>query len=106
MSKTRTFPTLQKGCYRLFTLNQDDLDFNERSDSVTVLESLSSSRGINLFVCCVNKPSGSSFTSLSVLASALHQISTFEDTILRHHSILSSLMFTQSTSSDVFDFYI
>ena len=39
---------------RSFTLCKNDLDFNDRSDSVTVLESISSSSTINLSVCCAN----------------------------------------------------
>ena len=55
---------------RSFTLCKNDLDFNERSDSVTVLESISSSSTMNLSVCCVNKPAGCSFTGLPVLPSS------------------------------------
>ena len=55
---------------RSFTLCKNDLDFNDKSDSVTVLESISSSSTINLSVCCVNKPGGCSFTSFTVLASS------------------------------------
>ena len=39
---------------RSFTMCKNDLDFNDMSDSATVLESISSS-SINLSVCCVNK---------------------------------------------------
>ena len=55
---------------RSFTLCKNDLDFDEKSDSVTVLESISSSSITNLSVCCVNKPAGCSLTGLSVLASS------------------------------------
>ena len=54
---------------RSFTLCKKDLDFNDKSDSVTVLESITSSSTINLSVCCVNKPGGCSLTSLTVLTS-------------------------------------
>ena len=47
--------------------NENDLDFNDMSDSVTVLESISSSSTINLSVCCVNKQGGCSLTNLTVL---------------------------------------
>ena len=55
---------------RSFPLCKNDLDFNDMSDSATVLESISSSSTINLSVCCVNKPAGCSFTGLPVLASS------------------------------------
>ena len=55
---------------RSFTLCRNDLDFNDMSDSATVLESTSSSSITNLSVCCVNRPAGCSLTSLSVLASS------------------------------------
>ena len=54
---------------RSFTLCKNDLDFNDKSDSVTVLEPTSSSSTINLSVCCMNKPGGCSFTGLRVLTS-------------------------------------
>ena len=41
---------------RSFTLCKNDLDFNDMSDSATVLESISSSSTINLSVCSANKP--------------------------------------------------
>ena len=98
---------------RPFTLCKNDLDFKERSDSVTVLESISSSSITNLSVCCVNgcPPRISPF-----LLPALHQISTLERTIFRQYSILRRLMSkrplqvspflaaAQSTKSEVFDF--
>ena len=52
---------------RSFTLCKNDLDFNDTSDSVTVLKSKSSSSTINLSVCCANKPGGCSFARLPVL---------------------------------------
>ena len=52
---------------RPFTLCKNDLDSDDRSDSVTVLESISSSSTI-LSVCCVNKPGSCSLTSIPVLA--------------------------------------
>ena len=54
---------------RSFTLCKNDRDFDERSDSVAVLESLSSSSTRNWSVCSVNKPGGCSLTGLTVLAS-------------------------------------
>ena len=54
---------------RAFALCKDDLDFNERSDSATVSESISSSSTMNLSVCCANKPGGCSLKSLPVLTS-------------------------------------
>ena len=54
---------------RSFTLYKNDLDFNDMSDSVLVLESISSSSTTNLSVCCVNKPAGCSLTCLTVLTS-------------------------------------
>ena len=103
---------------RSFTLCKNDLDFNERSDSVTVLESKKSSSMTNLFVCCVNKSAGCSLTSLPFLLPALHPISTLEKTTFHQYSILSSLMSklpsqvspflvaAQSTSSEVFGFHV
>ena len=101
-----------------FTLCKNGLDFNEKSDSVTVLESISSSSTINLSVCCVNKPDGCAFTSLSVLTS-----STSSDFALLRRPFFVSIPFwvawwasvlykssflaaAQSTSSEVFDFHI
>ena len=52
---------------RSFTLCKNVRDFNERSDSVTVLECISSSSMTNLSVCWVNKPAGCSLTGLPVL---------------------------------------
>ena len=54
---------------RSFTLCKNDLDFNDMSDSATVLESMSSSSTINLSECCANKPGGCSSTSPTVLTS-------------------------------------
>ena len=71
---------------RSFTLCKNDLDFHDRSDSVTVLESIVSSSTVNLSVCSVNKPGG------PFLLPSLHQISTLEKTIFRQHSTLSNLM--------------
>ena len=48
-------------------VHKNDLDFNDRSDSVAVSESISSSSMTNLSVCWVNEPAGCSSTSLSVL---------------------------------------
>ena len=45
---------------RSFTLCKNDLFFEDRSDSVTELESISSLSTINLSVCSVNKPGGCS----------------------------------------------
>ena len=55
---------------RSFTCARMIWILNEIADSATVLESMSSSSTINLSVCCVNKPGGCSFTSLSVLTSS------------------------------------
>ena len=54
---------------RSFTLCKNDLDFNDMSDSATVLESISSSSKISLSVCSVNKPGACSLTGLPVLTS-------------------------------------
>ena len=54
---------------RSFTLCKNDCDFNDRSDSVTVLESILSSSTITLSVSCANKQGGCSLTSLPVLTS-------------------------------------
>ena len=71
---------------RSFTLCNDDLDFNDMSDSATMLESISSGTTINLSMCSANKPGGCSLTSLSpFLLPSLHQISTLEKTIFRQH---------------------
>ena len=106
---------------RSFTLFRNERDFNDMSDSATVLESISSSSTKNLSVCSVNKPGGCSLTSLPVLRersdsvtvsesisismtnsldtqaspylfSTFHQISALEKTTCRHCSILRSLM--------------
>ena len=61
---------------RSFTLCKNDLDPNEESETVTVSESISSLSKVNLSVCCVQKPGGWSLTSLSVVISSVHQIST------------------------------
>ena len=104
---------------RSFTLCKNDLGFNERSDSVTVLESISSSSTINLSVCAVWTNWLDVHSQVSpFLLPALHQTSTLEKTFFRHHFIMSSLMSkhplqvspflaaAQSTSSEVFDFHI
>ena len=52
-----------------FTLCKNDLDFNDMSDSATVLESISSSTTINLSVCSANKPDDCSLTGHPVLTS-------------------------------------
>ena len=77
MLKTSTFPKLWNICRCLalqllknrlylsksiFILCKNDRDFNERPDSVTVLESVSSSSMTNLSVCCANKLAGCSLT--------------------------------------------
>ena len=54
---------------RSFTLCKNDRDFNERSDSVAVSESMSSSSMTNLSVCWVNGPAGYPPTGFTVLAS-------------------------------------
>ena len=78
---------------RSFTLCKNDRDFNERSDSVAVLESISSSSTINLSVCSVNKPGGCSFKQVSpFLLPSIHQISTLEKTNSCQHFSLSNLM--------------
>ena len=82
MSKKKTFSTLKNVCCCLvlhllrigpasFALDQckNDLDLNDMSDSVTVLESILSSLIINLSVCCVNELGGCLLTSLPVLTS-------------------------------------
>ena len=54
---------------RSFTLCKNDQDFNDMSDSAMVLESVSPSSTINLFVCSATKPGGCSLTGLPVLTS-------------------------------------
>ena len=54
---------------RSFTLCKNDRDFNKRSDSVAVSESMSSSSLTNLSVCWVNGPAGYPLKGLTVLAS-------------------------------------
>ena len=54
---------------RSFTLCKNDCDFNDRSDSVTVLESILSSSTITRSVSCANKQGGCSLTGLPVLTS-------------------------------------
>ena len=56
---------------RSFTLCKNDLDFNDMSDSATVLESISSSSTINLSVCSVNKLGRCSLTDFPVLRCCL-----------------------------------
>ena len=102
---------------RPFTLCKNDLDFHERSDSVTVLESISSSSTTSLSVCCVNKPAGCSLTGLSVLASSTSSDCHSWEDHFRQYSLCSLmskrslqvspfLAAAQSTSSEVFDFHI
>ena len=98
-----------------FTLCKNDLDFTDRSVSVKVLESISSSTTINLSVCSANEPGVYKspysyfrhFLRIPLLKTKFYQ-----------HSILSNLMSkrpievspfldaTQSTSSEVIDFQI
>ena len=75
---------------RSFTLCKNDLDFNDMSDSATVLESSSST--INLPVCSANKPVVVHLQVSPFLLPSLHPISTLEKTTCRQCSILSSLM--------------
>ena len=78
---------------RSFTLCKNDRDYNERFESVTVLESISSSSAINLSVCCVNEPADRSFTGLPVLASNISpDVHSWEDHFSSIYSILSSLV--------------
>ena len=70
---------------RSFTLCKNDLDFNDMSYSVAVLESISSLSVTNLSVCWVNEPA-------PILLPTCHQISTLEKTNSCQHSTLSSSM--------------
>ena len=88
---------------RSFTLCRNDQDFNDMSDSATVLESTSSSSTINLTVCRANKPGGCSLTGLPVLTlPSILQISTLEKTHSCHHSTLSILMSKRSKQISLF----
>ena len=103
---------------RSFTLCKNDLDFTEMSDSVTVLESISSSSITNLSVLCEQTCWLVHLQVSAFLLPALRQISTLEKTTFRQYSTLSSLMSkrpqqvspfldaAQSTSSEVIDFHI
>ena len=83
---------------RSVTLCKNDRDFHERSDSVAVSESISSSSMTNLSVCWVN---GCPPTGLPFLLPTFPQISTLEKTIFRQYSILRSLMLASITGLPV-----
>ena len=131
-----TFTSLNNLCYCLvlhllrigptsFALDhsplcKNDLDFNDKSDSMTVLESIHIIVINNKSVRVPCEPTGWLFINNSPRSDLHHFIRfpTLEKTIFRQHSTLNSLMSkrpsqvspflgaAQSTSSEAFDFHI